>query len=457
MSNTLKSDKALDKHFKVIKSGEEHTSLELATEGNGAKIKGDLEVTGSIVSISSSPTVSSGADLTVSAEGRLNLRGSEIMISEEYGLNGHPYLYWKDTTNYITFQDSPSSPATQILQFVNNSIPSATWYQIPDLGTGVTYFDFNAGTITAADATNTYNKGLFFHQTLNDTSDSGSSNHTLIYGAMVNTDITGWDELYLMQLGGAGTFWVNNAASISIPAAQKVFFDGGTDAANGHSYITESSDDVLDFYVGADKMLSLDEANDKITMSATKWVAGTVSGGTVTEFSAGNSAYAGMILGYTRLQGDLTNQSIFEIQNSITVEDDTHKITFKTPPSEMVEIEATFTMNISTTSTMITAGLSDADASTGYNSIGVQYEYDYLGVSLSDGEADDGIYSCKWVLPAAELAAVGSSNSFWIGFGTAGSTKTAWLTYGVRASHGIMTAPFIIKATALPEIIYEPT
>ena len=44
----LTSDKNLDKHLKVIKSGEEITSLELATEGNGAKIKGDLEITGSI-------------------------------------------------------------------------------------------------------------------------------------------------------------------------------------------------------------------------------------------------------------------------------------------------------------------------------------------------------------------------------------------------------------------------
>ena len=236
-----------------------------------------------------------------------------------------------------------------------------------------------------------------------------------------------------------------------VPALKRIGFDGGLIG----TYIAESADDVMTICVGADEMVILDEANDKISLSATNWVAGTVSGTTVTEFSAANSAYAGMVLGYTRLQGDLTNQSVFEIQNAITVEDDTHKVTFKTPPSELVEIEATFTMNIATTSTMITAGLSDADASTGYNSIGVEYEYDYLGVTLSDGEMDDGIYSCKWVLPAAELAAVGSSNTFWIGFGTAGSTKTCYLTYGVRASHGIATAPFIIKATALPNHIYD--
>lgn len=42
----LTSDKNLDKHLKPIKSGEENTSLELATEGNGAKVNGDFEVSG---------------------------------------------------------------------------------------------------------------------------------------------------------------------------------------------------------------------------------------------------------------------------------------------------------------------------------------------------------------------------------------------------------------------------
>ena len=42
----LTTDKNLDKHLKPIKSGEELTSLELATEGNGVKVNGDFEVTG---------------------------------------------------------------------------------------------------------------------------------------------------------------------------------------------------------------------------------------------------------------------------------------------------------------------------------------------------------------------------------------------------------------------------
>ena len=47
MKQALKIDKNLDKHLKVLKSkDDELSSLELATEGNGARISGDLEVTG---------------------------------------------------------------------------------------------------------------------------------------------------------------------------------------------------------------------------------------------------------------------------------------------------------------------------------------------------------------------------------------------------------------------------
>ena len=174
-----------------------------------------------------------------------------------------------------------------------------------------------------------------------------------------------------------------------------------------------------------------------------------------TEFSAANSAYAGMILGYTRLQGDGTNFESFEIQNSITVEDDTHKITFKTPPSENVEIKATFVVNRASTDTTITVGLSDADASTGYNSIGQLFEYDNIGLGISDDEVDDEVVTARWALGASELASIGSSNTFWIGVGTGGATKTAYLQYGLRTSHGLCLHPFIIKASALPTTIYD--
>ena len=243
------------------------------------------------------------------------------------------------------------------------------------------------------------------------------------------------------------------SGKINIAMSDKLYFDGGTE-----TYIVEEfnsgAGDIFSFYSGGDKMLSLDEANDKIIMGATNWVAGTVSGGTVTEFSAANSAYAGMILGYTRLQGDLTNANAYEIQDTMTVEDSTHQITFKTPPSEKVEIETTCLIDVSSTDTEVNIGLSDNAT---YNSIGEQFEYDTQGIIYSDDELDDHIVVCKFVLEAAQLASVGSSNTFYIGFSTSGSTKTAYLRYGVRATHNAGNHPFIIKATALPATIYDGT
>ena len=44
------TDKNLDKHLRLVKTGGEDTSLELATKGNGARVHGDLSVDGYITS-----------------------------------------------------------------------------------------------------------------------------------------------------------------------------------------------------------------------------------------------------------------------------------------------------------------------------------------------------------------------------------------------------------------------
>ena len=78
-----------------------------------------------------------------------------------------------------------------------------------------------------------------------------------------------------------------------------------------------------------------------------------------------------------------------------------------------------------------------------------------IGAFFSDDEIDDHVSTVKWVLGASELASVGSSNTFYIGFSTTGVTKTVYLQYGYRSSHGIADHPFVIKASALPATIYD--
>tara|TARA_R100001530_G_scaffold133231_1_gene106398 strand:+ start:745 stop:1470 length:726 start_codon:yes stop_codon:yes gene_type:complete len=165
-----------------------------------------------------------------------------------------------------------------------------------------------------------------------------------------------------------------------------------------------------------------------------------------------NTPHAGTIIGYTRLENDLTSSITFEIQDALTVEDSTHQITFKTPPSENVEIEATFFINILSTDTRISVGLSDSST---YNAVAAHLEYDANSVYFSDDEADDSVITLKWILVAGQLANVGISNTFYVGFSTDGATKSAYLAYGLRAATGACEHPFVIKATALPATIYD--
>ena len=192
---------------------------------------------------------------------------------------------------------------------------------------------------------------------------------------------------------------------------------------------------------GTDTALQL--SKDKLKIVGDLDVTGDIDSSTI---------HAGQIIGYSRLQGDGSTQGSFEIQNSMTVEDSTHKVSFLTPPSENVEIEIMFLINASSTDTRISVGLSDSDT---YNSVGLLFEYDSTGISFGDDEIDDSVHTAKFVLGASELSAVGNNNTYWIGFSTTGVTKTAYLQYGARASHGICDHPFIIKATPLPSNIYD--
>ena len=262
-----------------------------------------------------------------------------------------------------------------------------------------------------------------------------------------------------------GDIYLNSDGHTTIDSHETVVLDARDSAASGTDIIFKKNGTQTGFITNSSLNLKeVASANADTNAYGQIWIKSDTpnnlyftddTGQDVQITHDGSLIGAGIILGYTCLKGDGTNISSFEIQNSITVEDDTHKITFKTPPSENVEIVASFFINRSSTDTRITVGLSDADASTGYNAIGQKFEYDYGGLSFSDDEIDDEVLTARWVLGASELASVGSSNTFWIGLGTGGVTKTAYLQYGFRSTHNLMYSPFTIKATALPTTIYD--
>ena len=263
--------------------------------------------------------------------------------------------------------------------------------------------------------------------------ESGTDNLRFVVGGVTLIDLT---EDTVSSVN------VRNAA-LTIAAGKKLFFDGST---SGHTCITESSADVLDFYVGADKMLALDEANDKITMGATNWVAGTVSGATVTEFSAANSAYAGMILGYTDI-GLNESHTLLSLTTSFVVPTDEFSVSFVAPPSGKVEIQCQIQHGFGSGGLGdLLAGISTANATSGYSGIvGGFHEKMVNDVGTRGGVRTIQI---SWTLTGLTA---GTAYERWVGFKTPTTSGSPFIQWG---GSGTGRYPdFIMKAIALPATI----
>ena len=89
--------------------------------------------------------------------------------------------------------------------------------------------------------------------------DGGGDTH--IYQPINGTMYFSCDNVVLLGLVEGSTEYVAVLnADLTIPAAKKIFLDG--DAASGQTYISESSDDVLDISVGGDTLMQLSEKGD---------------------------------------------------------------------------------------------------------------------------------------------------------------------------------------------------
>ena len=159
-----------------------------------------------------------------------------------------------------------------------------------------------------------------------------------------------------------------------------------------------------------------------------------------TEFSAANSAYAGMILGYTAIGIDATTDS-YTVTNAFVVSDATHKITFVAPPSGNVEIYVSVYGDQGSTGRYLLFGLSDNAT---YNALDVTHEH----YAAKGDETDEEQIHHQWVITGLTA---GTSYEYWLG---AKAQQTgAWiLRWGGDATTEYQ--PFVMKATALPATIY---
>ena len=248
---------------------------------------------------------------------------------------------------------------------------------------------------------------------------SGSGNRGIRFGAS--------DLIYASQ------------CHIGMTPRQHLIFDGSPDGGENHTYIHETANDKLEIVVGGDEMLTLDEANQRVTIEADK-LSYTTVGGTVKEFSPTDSAYAGMILAYTCLANDSADAS-YDVTNAFVTIHAATKVTFVAPPSQNVEIFVSV-FDDAALQRPLYFGLSDNAT---YNTLDVTHEH----LVHQANTQDEQVINHRWVITGL----------------TAGTSYTYWL--GVKSSHnsahvlrwgGDVTeeyAPFIMKAIALPTTIYD--
>ena len=259
------------------------------------------------------------------------------------------------------------------------------------------------------------------------------------------------EDIYLNATGediffqtGATTY-----AKLSKTNSQLIFYENGgasTDdylrircVANGETTIT-----TVDA-AGSDADLIMDVDGD-ITLDSQTGVF--ISKRAGVEFSPANSAYAGMILGYTRIQNDGTSmgEAHITMDGTLTVLQTASGtnvgVTFVAPPSGNVEI--TFSAVVYASSKTIEFALSD---NTTHNEIAETHTYD-AGVVSSD-ETDRNKINVDWAVTGLTA---GTSYTYYIS-GAETVSGTSYIQHGRNRTTGSHYPPIIVKATALPATI----
>lgn len=168
-----------------------------------------------------------------------------------------------------------------------------------------------------------------------------------------------------------------------------------------------------------------------------------------TEFSAADSAYAGMILGYTRIANNGTGSTdayiVMDATLTVlqTVDASTNvSIAFVAPPSGNVEI--VFSCSLFASSKTIEFALSDNST---YNEISETHTYD--GGAQSSDETDINMTVVSWAVTGLTA---GTSYTYYIA-GAETISGTAFIKHGRFRSSGAHFPPIIVKAIALPATI----
>ena len=337
-------------------------------------------------------------------------------------------------------------------------------------GTGTLLLGVNGGTIQFA--TNSFldaNGNAF----LGYTAESNAVNELLIgnsaTGNAVTLASTGTDTNVPLTITtkGAGAVTVDSGSNIELNA------DGGSvnikdDSASMASitqgrielYPTDAGDKLRintttngvtsistnDNSGGNNADLTLDAAGDIVLDSANGNFLAKNNG---TEFSAANSSYAGMILGYSRIANNATGSfdSSIALTSTMTVLQTNQgtdvKVTFVAPPSGNVEIK--FSCRLFTSSTTVGFALSDNAT---FNEVAETNTYDAGSHKMDETDID--VINVNWAVTGLTA---GNSYTYYIA-GVETSLTTSSILHGRFRTTGKHYPPLIVKAIALPATIF---
>ena len=167
-----------------------------------------------------------------------------------------------------------------------------------------------------------------------------------------------------------------------------------------------------------------------------------------TEFSSSGSAYAGMILGYTRIGNDGTGPADNSIALTTTMaviqtaSGTNVGVTFTAPPSGNVEIQ--FSCYFYSSSTTVAFALSD---NTSFNEVGETHTYDSGSYRMDETD-----YNTINIPFSVSGLTSGTSYTYYIGADEI-SGSTASIFHGRFRATGKHYPPIIVKAIALPDTI----
>jgi len=221
-------------------------------------------------------------------------------------------------------------------------------------------------------------------------------------------------------------------------AADKLRINTGT---NGVTVISTGDNSG-----GNNADLTLDAAGDIVLDSANGNFLAKNNG---TEFSAANSSYAGMVLGYSRIANNGTGSfdSSITLTSTMTVLQTNQgtdvKVTFVAPPSGNVEIQ--FSCRLFTSSTTVGFALSDNAT---FNEVAETNTYDAGSHKMDETDID--VINVNWAVTGLTA---GNSYTYYIA-GVETSFTTSSILHGRFRTTGKHYPPLIVKAIALPATIF---